>query len=289
VSCAPPEPPCEGGEACDPTNGQCEPASDAPIGTPCDTDSNPNTEEQCDGQGECSDDPPLDLCENLLGEFKGYTLNRRGGFLPLDVTLDDQFESKITTVRRPKYLANPAGIDGAPIDDPTAHMMCYVLKDVSGQVPLALTDVRLESQFGTDFVTAVRSDLLCVQAAKDLVPVATPFDRFKCYRVRKQRGAPRFVKRDVNVIDQFENKEMTLSRPFLVCNPVGRDGEEIQNPVCHLSCYKIKDVLGQPKFVDQDAIIEDEFGTQNVGTNTNVRETCHRSAVLCVPALKFHD
>jgi len=289
VTCAPPEPPCEGGEACNPTSGQCEPAPDAPIGTPCDTDSNPGTEEQCDGEGECSDNPPLDLCEDLLGNFKGYSLSRRRGFVPIDVALVDQFEAKDTTVLRPKYLANPAGIDGSGIDDPTGHLMCYKIKDVAGQTPLALTDVRLESQFGTDLVTAQRTDVLCVPAAKDLVPLTSTFDRFKCYRLRKQKGAPRFVKRDVTVNDQFENKLMTISRPFLLCNPVGKDGEEIQNPVCHITCYKIADVRGQPPFVEQDAIVEDEFGTQNVGTNTNVREFCHRSAVLCVPSLKFHD
>jgi hypothetical protein len=168
-------------------------------------------------------------------------------------------------------------------------MTCYKVKDVAGQPPFALTDIRLESQFGTDLVTAQRSDVLCVPATKDLVPLASAFDRFKCYRLRKQKGAPGFVKRDITVNDQFENKLMTTSRPFLLCNPVGKDGEEIQNPVCHITCYKVSDAPGQPPFVEQDAIIEDEFGTQNVGTNTNVRETCHRSAVLCVPSLKFHD
>ncbi len=282
VTCAPPEPPCEGGEACDPASGACEPEPDAPIGTPCDTDGT------CDGQGECSDDPPLDLCESLLDNFKGYNLNRRNNFVPLDVSLTDQFETKNTTVSRPKYLANPAGIDGSGISDPTAHMMCYKVKDVSGQTRLARQSLRLESQFGTDLVTAVKAELLCVPAAKDLVPVATPFDRFKCYRVRKKLGTG-YTPHDHNVIDQFEDKNMKITKPFLVCNPVSRDGEEIQNPVCHLTCYKVEDVPGQPKFDDQAPIVEDEFYTQNVGTNTDVRETCRRSAVLCVPSLKFHE
>jgi hypothetical protein len=225
----------------------------------------------------------------MLGNFKGYSLARRRGFVPIDVDLVDQFEMKNTTVLRPKYLANPAGIDGSGIADPAAHLMCYRIKDVTGEPPFAHTDIRIETQFGTDFVTAIKSDVLCVPAAKDLVPLTSTYDRFKCYRLRKQRGAPKFTPRELAVTDQFEDKQMTIPRPFLLCNPVGRDGEEIQNPVCHLTCFRVKDAPGQPKFIEREAIVEDEFGTQNVGTTTNVKEFCGKSAVLCVPSLKFHD
>ena len=269
---------------CNPASGECEAEPDAPGGTPCDTDNDPGSVEECDGGGQCQPD-----CEAMLPSFKGYTLNRRKGFVPIDVMLADQFEVKDTTVTRPKYLANPAGIDGSGIDDPTAHMMCYRVKDVTGQALFTPVNVRLESRFGTDLVTAVKSDLLCVPAKKDLVPLTSTFDRFKCYRLRSRKGAPRFVKQVLTVNDQFESKVMKTFRPFLLCNPVSKDGEEIQEPVCHVTCYKISDEPGQPRFIDRDALIEDEFGTQNVGTNTNVRETCHRSAVLCVPSLKFHE
>jgi hypothetical protein len=289
VACAPPQPPCEGGEACVPSSGQCEPRPDPPIGTPCDTDGDPGTEEQCDGKGECSDNPPLDLCENLLGNFKGYSLGLRQGFVPVDVALVDQFETKDTTVIRAKYLANPAGIDGSGIVDPTAHLMCYKIKDVTGQTPFVRTDLRLETQFGTHLVTTHRTEALCVPATKDRVPLASTFDRFKCYTLRKQKRAPRFVKREITVDEQFETKLMRTFKPHMICNPVSMGGEEIQNPVCHLTCYKVRDVFGQSPFLQRTAVVEDEFGARNVGTNTATLETCRKAAVVCVPSLKFHD
>jgi hypothetical protein len=163
------------------------------------------------------------------------------------------------------------------------------VKDVPGQTPFERTDITIETQFGPSQVTALRAEALCVPAAKDLVPLAAPFDRFKCYRLRNQKRTPRFVPRAAVVSDQFETKDMTVKRPFMICNPVDKDGEPIQNPVCHLTCYKIADVRGQTGFQQQEAIIEDEFGTANVGTNANVKEFCRKSAVLCVPSLKVHD
>lgn len=52
VSCQAANPPCEGGELCNPTTGACDPQPD-PNGTPCDADANLCTNDQCDGSGFC--------------------------------------------------------------------------------------------------------------------------------------------------------------------------------------------------------------------------------------------
>ncbi len=53
VSCAPAVPPCEAGEQCNPSTGECEPLPDPPNTTPCDLDQNVCTTDRCDGAGSC--------------------------------------------------------------------------------------------------------------------------------------------------------------------------------------------------------------------------------------------
>lgn len=52
VTCPPPTGPCDGGSACDPATGLCVPLPD-PVGTPCETDKNECTVQECDGTGQC--------------------------------------------------------------------------------------------------------------------------------------------------------------------------------------------------------------------------------------------
>jgi len=53
VSCQPANPPCEGGQLCNPNNGQCEDRPDATLSTPCERDSNLCTVDHCNGTGSC--------------------------------------------------------------------------------------------------------------------------------------------------------------------------------------------------------------------------------------------
>lgn len=53
VTCQDPNPPCEGGEVCNPNTGTCDPLADAPLSTSCEADGNLCTLDHCDGQGAC--------------------------------------------------------------------------------------------------------------------------------------------------------------------------------------------------------------------------------------------
>lgn len=53
VTCQAPNPPCEGGQVCNPMTGSCDDLADAPTGTHCDNDMNLCTLDQCDGMGSC--------------------------------------------------------------------------------------------------------------------------------------------------------------------------------------------------------------------------------------------
>ncbi len=69
ASCAPPVPPCEGGETCNPTTGACDSLPDAPTTTTCETDGNLCTVDRCNGTGSCATvsvttcPPPTGTCD----------------------------------------------------------------------------------------------------------------------------------------------------------------------------------------------------------------------------------
>jgi hypothetical protein len=199
------------------------------------------------------------------------------------VLLVDQFEEKLTAVLRPYRVCNPADKNGEGINDPTAHEMCYQIRDAGGQPRFLRRDVQVVNQFGEQVLTVLRPESLCVPAEKDGVPSALNVDRFKCYKAKGKSGTARFAARDVDLSDQFETKRTTVQKPFLVCNPVDSEGQGVQNPACHLVCYKIKDAPGQPRFTARDVSVQDEFNTESV---TAFRNTCRKASLLCVPSLK---
>jgi hypothetical protein len=53
VTCQPANPPCEGGETCDPATGMCVAQPDAVLSTPCEADGNRCTIDHCNGMGAC--------------------------------------------------------------------------------------------------------------------------------------------------------------------------------------------------------------------------------------------
>jgi hypothetical protein len=157
--------------------------------------------------------------------------------------------------------------------------MCYQIKEPKFQK----RDVVVENQFGVQTLRVLRPYDLCVPAQKDGVPSELNMNHFKCYKVRRAKGTPKFTPREVDLDDQFETKATTVKKPRLLCNPVDKDGEGIIAPENHLTCYIIKDVAGQPKFSSQQVEVLDQFGDQGVGTFTG---DCRRTALLCVPSTK---
>ncbi len=53
VVCQAADPPCEGGELCNPGTGTCDPQPDAALSTPCEADGDLCTNDHCDGNGAC--------------------------------------------------------------------------------------------------------------------------------------------------------------------------------------------------------------------------------------------
>jgi hypothetical protein len=197
-------------------------------------------------------------------------------FEPRDVTLVDQFGPSTATVTRPDRLCNPSDKNGEGMGDPTLHGMCYRLSE-SGFIR---RDVRVENQFGTEILRVIRPETLCNPAAKDGVPITSEAaNHFKCYKVR---GTHRFAGLTVTVTDQFETRSMRVTRPVLLCNPVDKNGEGIEDPACHLVCYRIRNEEPAP-FNPVAVTVEDQFWIESLSTFVG---ECRKVAHLCVPSSK---
>jgi len=211
--------------------------------------------------------------------YKCYRTTQVGSprFAQRAVTLEDQFGTTNTTVERPRRFCNPVDKGGEGIDDPTAHLMCYDVREQRFERQAVV----VENQFGKQTLTIIRPYDLCVPAEKDGVPSELNINHFKCYKV--SQGSPKFAEREVDLSDQFETRATRVRRPRLLCNPVDKEGEGVPDPENHLVCYMIKDASGQPKFQGIQVDVADQFGKQDLST---LRGDCRKASYLCVPSTK---
>jgi hypothetical protein len=99
-------------------------------------------------------------------------------------------------------------------------------------------------------------------------------DHYKCYKGRDLKTPP-FARVDPNLDDQFASETNTVIKPFLVCNPVDKNGEGIKNPLPHLCCYKLKSKALNPK---PKVEIESQFQKSQLELK--------KAQLLCAPCSK---
>jgi cysteine-rich repeat protein len=197
------------------------------------------------------------------------------------VTLADRLETLTVDVRATESLCNPADVDGSGIGDPEAHLRRYTIVPVPRSPRFdRRMGVGVVTDLGAMTVNVLRRDDLFVPTAKGLTgPVTLPDpnarERYKCYGIALV-GRP--SARDVLVSDQFgQPKTYQVMRPTRLCLPVGKDGDDIENPLVDLMCFGVTPARGQPRHVPVTSITtSDEFWSERL---QSVRET-----ELCVPA-----
>jgi hypothetical protein len=150
------------------------------------------------------------------------------------------------------------------------------------------TNIRVDNQFGTLQIDTTAPSRLLVPASKSLtVPVDAPdaaahnVDHFQCYRASVTARTPRFQKRTVAVLDQFNTSErrLTVLGVSALCNPASVNGEAVKNPSDHLVCYRVAPERGQPRHARLTAIhTADRFGPEQIDTISE--------DTLCVPSTK---
>ena len=198
---------------------------------------------------------------------------------PTTVTVEDQFGTQGLTLRFPHRLCAPADKNGEGILDDVQHL---VGSDTLRTPFTKRTGFPVTNQFGTTAIDLTRRDLLMVPTAKSLVAPPPPLlpptiDHFQCYRAKRSAGSPKFPKTNVTVVDQFESLTLTLLKPYRLCVPANKNGEDPTAP-SHtglLLCYKAK---ASSSFGTLVAHINNQFGPDDV-TLIHRRE-------LCVPSVQ---
>lgn len=183
------------------------------------------------------------------------------------VTLRDQFHPTAvqTTVLKPLVFCNPAAKNGEPLYEETGHLECYKTKPEK----LKRT-VLVRNQFGQRTVSTKKSNILCLPSGKDQLANPQELDHFQCYTGKFPKVQPR----QVTLVDQFGTLTTKATKPFLLCNPVDKNGEGIRDRLNHLECYR----LAPPPKVARTVTVRNQFGESSVGTK--------KAVVMCVPSSK---
>jgi hypothetical protein len=120
------------------------------------------------------------------------------------------------------------------------------------------------------------------------LPEELSINQFKCYGVRRTQNVPAFAKRIIQVADTFEenSRATVLKKPKLFCTPVSIDGDDIIDPAergaGNLTCYTVKDVRGQPRFVPVGFETLDRFAQGD--PLRAVRGDGRQVSFVCVPS-----
>jgi hypothetical protein len=170
-------------------------------------------------------------------------------------------------------MCTPVDKTGQGFVDPVPHLTGYETL----RTPFARLTKTITNQFGSIVLDLVRRDVLMVPSAMSLVgpPVPLPLptiDHYQCYRTKPATGQPRFTKIPVTVTDEIETVSDTLVRPYRLCVPANKNGEDPMAPnhPALLLCYRSKD---GPRFGTLEMQLNNQFGADS-GSLIHRRELC---------------
>lgn len=193
-------------------------------------------------------------------------------FTARNATLVDRVDTTNARVRKVANLCNPVGVDGMPINDPTAHLLCY---DARSPRPAGARPIfQVTDDFGTLSLEVQKPMELCLPAEKNGVPSGLNNDPLHCHKTRIARGTDRFDPRSASLSDQFGSTTIRVLRPAALCFATSVDGVPPNDPDAARLCYKL---APRPSDVTaHDVTTRDAFGDLSI--------TARRSNLLCLPA-----
>jgi hypothetical protein len=274
VQCQDPNPPCEGGQLCNPETGQCTDQPDGAVSTPCTPDDDLCTTHHCDGAGECVIESEV-VCLEPENECEGGEVcNPDTGMCeiapdkPVSTPCED--DADMCTVEHCDGAGACVFLERS--DDPLCdnHFKCY--KQYMG--PRVDEDVMLIDQFKTSIATVTRPDRFCNPANKNNEGIDDPTAHMNCYRLQEEH----FENIDVIVTNQFGEQKLTVRRVDSLCVPAIKDGIPSDLDINHYKCYSVLRARGQKRFEQREVTLEDQFEFKN----TIVK----RPKLLCNPVDK---
>ena len=212
-------------------------------------------------------------------------------FAPTTASLKDQLGGPQTyDVTKIVTICNPADTTGVAPQHPLVHQLGVQIKAQAG-APTFVQSVHVtDDQFGRLTLSFTPPDTLLDVSAKVLGGGGTPplasndgVDRFKCYKVKTAKGAPKFVPPpSPTVTDEFVSAQVfDLKKVQHVCTPVDKNGETpgAETHTGYLVCYQAALPKGAAKpSKHQVSVNSTNFGGWVLDSAT--------PSELCVPALK---
>lgn len=133
-----------------------------------------------------------------------------------------------TTASKFSKTGNAAGVDRG------LAFKCYTVRPVRGEPAFPRQNVRLQDQFTTVTMTALKAALFCALSAKDIEgcpggvaggQICTaglsgepfPLGHILCYQMRNAPGQSAFKRRNIGIEDQFGVLALQLRTPDLLC------------------------------------------------------------------------
>ena len=99
---------------------------------------------------------------SAIDHFTCYTV-AHARFRGADISIDDQFGSRVIDIKRPVRLCTPVDKNGEGVHEPNRDMLCYAVRNASGSPSFrGVADVHIDNQFGSDEVDVFGLRELCV-------------------------------------------------------------------------------------------------------------------------------
>jgi hypothetical protein len=107
---------------------------------------------------------PPDPNSHDVDHYKCYRVKASGFALIPGVRATDQFEDRLYHLKKPRRLCNAVDKNGEGIKSPDAHLLCYQVKRVSGQLKhTRLSGIHVNTQFAAPLqLDSKKEDELCV-------------------------------------------------------------------------------------------------------------------------------
>jgi lysophospholipase L1-like esterase len=144
-------------------------------------------------------------------------------------------------------------------------------------------DLLADSLHPTDEGQALLASILASElSARGLTGyIGAAIDAFKCYQVTERENL--FEPTTVDLQDQFgvNDGSFNVKEPFVLCNPVARNGGPLLQPSEHLTCYTLKGP-NLPAGLRPNVEVQNEFGTLQLEVGRPFA-LCARSAKTIEP------
>jgi hypothetical protein len=212
----------------------------------------------------------------LREHFQCYEI-KPAAMPPTTVTETDAFGSRSVSLRYAHRFCVPSDKNEESIVDPEQHLVGYETRGTPYTKQLGRTIV---NQLGSVVLDLSSRQILLVPTAASLqgapqALVPPTIDHFQCYRTKRSGNQAPFARTTVSVSNALESLTVTLLRPYRLCMPVDKNGEDASAPNHPglLLCYRTR---AQTGFGTVDAQILNQFGPDDV-------RLIHRKE-LCIPS-----